>query len=1501
MPLFIAGAGGYSGITIGNALTNLLIKPSSNDFVFTGGNVGIGTTSPVGDLSLYGGQQNIVLTNTAADGVAGLTISRIIGQARGYSNNLSVMQSIDFETNSGFWYKGDIVFKTNNTDGTDTTVAASERMRIKADGSINIGSRRAALPSNFGYSGSYKVLILGSSGANYQTDAVTLSLGVDVTGNPSGSFTGNGREIIIRNEGSFISPNAANNGYNSILSWNSSGQPYFSQNVGIGVTGTDSRLTVSSGTANNVANFKSTDGTAYIAISDNSSSSALGNQVGVVGDQMYFAVGDVERMRLVPDGDSTFLILKAKPSTYNSKSFITLYGTNSSTYGGSVIARSSISSETNGGPYGANLKFTTNDNNNVEQTRMTMFGATGAVQLNSYNSTNNTGTPTYLLGTDASGNVVKTLPYVPPTGTTQFFNQSSSYNNSTPGVTGYGNVSMDTSVSYYDTGKNVGVETRGIVWTGKHYIVTDYQADTAKFYDNNFDLITNPEASTITLPSVGGAIDNPHGGAWDGRYLYCINYTPATFAVYDLDNGTTTATLVNTQALNASGATFDVEYAEGHLYTCTDGKVSKYKVEGKTITHVFTSGNILNGIEAQAITYDGSYLWFTQNGNSAFKVSLDCVLVATITTGLPVNNVAWAWNGQNIASVNYQTGDIYIVNTAETRFDTEQFLVMGGNVGIGTASPDAKLEVEKTVNGSFYSVFAKNPSGGSSAFVSKKWLNDDAAFGEIWRNSSTRSSAGQGALSFNMYNSADINFWSGGTHTMALVQNSVGIGTTSPGYKLNVINDNTATWTARFTNNTNNVYLSVNDANNYGIYVSGETKNYFSGNVGIGTTSPSYKLDVNGIIRSENSSEVGTLYLGNTAQSQIPGGAIIGQRSPNYSSTGNLLFQVPTWGANTDYGLTTQMSIEVSGADTKEATISMIPFGGKVGIGTTSPNYLLDLSKTAVAVDTYSGINLQASNYGYTIEGGLTQNVGGELIFSSNNAGTRNPRVKFAANGNVGIGTSTPLAKLDIQGAQGQLFSVTDNLSGSIFAASDISGVPILDVNSNGKVGINTTSANDIFDVRSPSWAARIQSTVDGTYLRMSPNQIATFNSAGAGSPLYLNHSSSGNIIMAGGGGVVLVGATSTPFNYGGSILHIGGARATLGLKSSGSLATIALSSGNVSDKDIHINHDGLTGGLNFYQYSVTPISARVSMFLAGNGYLGLGTSSPDEKLTVNGITRAVDPIYFGAINTDNGTYGPYIESYDDKGLKFDYNGNNGGEFQVWNHDQNGGGALQVFNIDQDGNVGINITSGSDKLTLKGAFSLYDTSAISTVIRLNPNGDSYINGGDLGVGITLPQHKLDVGGTIRSYNYRLAGNTTNPTTTAATIYDQSGVGLTLSAHNVELRNYNGSSMVRSVFFTHNTATFTGTCTATNFILSSDETLKDNIKNIDNKHIDVDWKNFELKSEPGVKRSGVIAQELEKKHPEFVRTDEEGLKSVAYIDLLIAKIAELEARLEKAGI
>ena len=90
----------------------------------------------------------------------------------------------------------------------------------------------------------------------------------------------------------------------------------------------------------------------------------------------------------------------------------------------------------------------------------------------------------------------------------------------------------------------------------------------------------------------------------------------------------------------------------------------------------------------------------------------------------------------------------------------------------------------------------------------------------------------------------------------------------------------------------------------------------------------------------------------------------------------------------------------------------------------------------------------------------------------------------------------------------------------------------------------------------------------------------------------------------------------------------------------------------------------------------------------------------------------------------------------------------------------------------------------------------------------------------------------------------------------------------------------------------------GVVTANNFVLSSDKRSKTKIKDLTCDNIDVSWKSFEMKGNEGDYRTGVIAQELEETNPEFVNTDEKGFKSVKYIDLLIAKIAELEARLEK---
>lgn len=92
---------------------------------------------------------------------------------------------------------------------------------------------------------------------------------------------------------------------------------------------------------------------------------------------------------------------------------------------------------------------------------------------------------------------------------------------------------------------------------------------------------------------------------------------------------------------------------------------------------------------------------------------------------------------------------------------------------------------------------------------------------------------------------------------------------------------------------------------------------------------------------------------------------------------------------------------------------------------------------------------------------------------------------------------------------------------------------------------------------------------------------------------------------------------------------------------------------------------------------------------------------------------------------------------------------------------------------------------------------------------------------------------------------------------------------------------------------------TSTMTATDFILSSDRRLKENITPL----TAPDWTrkiNFVQYNFKNTDRTryGVIAQDIEKFAPELVSTDEKGQKAVSYIDLLIAKIADLDMRIKK---
>lgn len=169
---------------------------------------------------------------------------------------------------------------------------------------------------------------------------------------------------------------------------------------------------------------------------------------------------------------------------------------------------------------------------------------------------------------------------------------------------------------------------------------------------------------------------------------------------------------------------------------------------------------------------------------------------------------------------------------------------------------------------------------------------------------------------------------------------------------------------------------------------------YASGNVGVGTSNPLTKLDVhNGAIRKVNSNGVMVLANGNTA-----GGVKIGAYNAASNADGYLVFE----GYTKEY-----MRIDSS---------------GNVGIGTSSPSEKLSVDG-----------NIWQGNGGGVEIGKIFNNAGWyDFAASSNVVGAQlshaatvrfltnsTERLRIDSSGNVGIGTSSPGAKIDAVTAGG--------------------------------------------------------------------------------------------------------------------------------------------------------------------------------------------------------------------------------------------------------------------------------------------------------------------------------------------------------------------------------------------------------------------------------------------------------------------------------------------------
>jgi uncharacterized protein YaiE (UPF0345 family) len=297
------------------------------------------------------------------------------------------------------------------------------------------------------------------------------------------------------------------------------------------------------------------------------------------------------------------------------------------------------------------------------------------------------------------------------------------------------------------------------------------------------------------------------------------------------------------------------------------------------------------------IYHDGSNSIINDNGTGALQLQTGgSTKLATTATGVDITGTltsdGLAVGGSNFANTTYTGSSVnltgvytgltsdggFAVNVRDSgylQFSTSNAERMridsSGNVGIGTSSPAKKLDVDTTMR-------VINAAGTSAAEL-------DVTAGGTWR---IRSNPTSGTNSYGL----DFIKGSAGTDVKMSIDSSgnVGIGTTSPAQALvvNRSSGNTYLEVSRATQSQGQLALQLTGGTggtNWIMYqdTSSNDLKFFgnsadrmtidsNGNVGIGTTSPTYKVDVSGTnpaLRLKSSAAFGYIIDQNTSSGLV--------------------------------------------------------------------------------------------------------------------------------------------------------------------------------------------------------------------------------------------------------------------------------------------------------------------------------------------------------------------------------------------------------------------------------------------------------------------------------------------------------------------------------------------------------------------------------------------------------------------------------------------------------
>jgi hypothetical protein len=521
---------------------------------------------------------------------------------------------------------------------------------------------------------------------------------------------------------------------------------------------------------------------------------------------------------------------------------------------------------------------------------------------------------------------------------------------------------------------------------------------------------------------------------------------------------------------------------------------------------------------------------------------------------------------------------------------------------------------------------------------------------------------------------------------------------------------------------------------------------------------------------------------------------------------------------------TQNLALETNG------TVRMVINGsdGNVGIGTTTPAFPLTIynATTSAAVFQTAGTGTGANNGFYV---GHTGNI--SYVWNYNNfplvLAVNNAEVMRITGSSVGIGTTSPLARLDVRGGSdgdGMINIGGSGVSGIINSPANIyinadsgnassagiigfgfnrtgftGGTEVMRILEGGSVSIGTTNAvsrltvsTKIANASSPyasgdSYIALTNPThTDTGSLVIADNGNTWLNAAG-NKTLWLNWwaanaASSRSDLRVGDG-------------FGGlDILSVVGSTRRIGINSTfpaynldvrGNAYISASSAGNPlyvyggnsgwvifnrSGKELYLNANygdanqsaqispAATSNMGL---SLSSREIEEDLYITGStGYIGINTKTPTAPLTLVTAGNTVDGTYFSTF-----TIRSTASAGSTAGIRFDSGSTplfRLGTYSTTKHFQiarfSGGSADDfAFYMQTDGNVGIGTSTPNVKLQVAGIINSYApttdgavyisraaSSGGATNVIINSNGASYFNGGNVGIGTTNPTAGLEV-------------------------------------------------------------------------------------------------------------------------------------------------------------